>query len=155
MGTLTIRPATAADQSMIRRMIREANINPMNLHWQRLLVAEEGLRTVGIGPVKQHGDGSRELASLAVAPSCRGAGIGSALVHELIARHGDDLLHLTCRREMQGYYERFGFQRVPRREYPRYFARFLPVFNSIARLFGEHIVLMRRNPAAADPLEPL
>lgn len=155
MTPLFIREATAADQETIRRMIREANINPMNLRWQHFLVAEEGVRTVGIGQVKQHGDGSRELASLAVVPDRRGAGIGSALIRELLARHGQDVLHLTCRREMQGYYERFGFQRVSRREYPRYFARFLPVFNSIARLFGEHIVLMRRNPAAPDPLDPM
>ena len=128
-------------------MIREAGINPMNLRWPHFLVAEEGGRIVGVGQVKQHGDGSRELASLAVIPARQGGGIGSALLRELLARHGHELLHLTCRREMQGYYERFGFQRVPRSKYPPYFARFLPVFNAIGRLFGQQIVVMRREGA--------
>ena len=150
MASPSIRDATAGDQATIRRMIREANLNPMNLRWQHFIVAEEDGRTVGIGQVKQHRDGSRELASLAVIPARQGRGIGSALVRELLARHGLGVLHLTCRRQMQAYYERFGFERVPRAEYPRYFARFLPVFNSIGRLFGEQIVLMRRNPTARE-----
>jgi N-acetylglutamate synthase-like GNAT family acetyltransferase len=152
MGSLTIRPATVADQGTIRRMIREASLNPMNLRWPHFLIAEEDGRTVGIGQVKQHSDGSHELASLAVIPSRQGAGIGSALVRELLAGHGHQLLHLTCRSVMVGYYQRFGFERVPRAEYPRFFARFLPAFNAVGRLFGEQIVLMRRNPPPGAPL---
>lgn len=125
-------------------MIRRAGINPMGLKWPRFLVAEEDGRPVGIGQVKVHRDGSHELASLAVVPERQGAGIGSALVRELIARHGDGPLHLTCRREMRGYYERFGFAGLHRSEYPPYFARMVPAFNAIGRLFGEHIVVMRR-----------
>ena len=33
MGPVTIRPATAADQPTIRRLIQEAGINHMSLDW--------------------------------------------------------------------------------------------------------------------------
>jgi amino-acid N-acetyltransferase len=148
MSAFTIRTALSTDQATIRRLIREAGINPMNLNWPHFIVAEEGGRTIGVAQVKRHRDGSRELASVAVVPDRQGDGIGSAMVRELIARHGQDVLHLTCLTERQGYYERFGFRRLERAQYPPYFARMVPVFNSIGRLFGQRIVVMRRDPAA-------
>ena len=144
MAALTIRPAVAADQATIRRMVRRAGINPMNLRWAHFLIAEEGRRTVGIGQVKAHGDGSRELASLAVVPDRQGQGIGSAIIRELLERHGEGVLYLTCRRQMQGYYERFGFRSIVRGDYPPYFARLLPLVNALGRFAGARIVLMRR-----------
>ena len=140
----TIRPATVADQTTIRRMVRDAGINPMNLKWPNFLVAEEGRAIVGIGQVKTHGDGSRELASMAVAKERQGHGIGGAIINALIASQGDRTLHLTCRRQLEGYYERFGFRRIERTEHPAYFARMLPVVNLFARLAGAEIILMRR-----------
>jgi N-acetylglutamate synthase-like GNAT family acetyltransferase len=75
------------------------------------LVAELEGRIVGVGQVRPHLDGSRELASLAVAPDVRRRGIGSQLVKALLAReHGP--LHLFCRRGLRGYYRRFGFEVV-------------------------------------------
>ena len=148
MAAFTIRPATAADQQTIRRMIREAGINPMSLHWPNFLVAEEDGRTIGIGQVKRHGDGSRELASMAVVPERQGEGIGSAVIRELLALHGHEVLHLTCLTKRRGYYERFGFHRLERAEYPPYFKRLVPVFNSIGRLFGQRIIVMRREASA-------
>ena len=148
MPAFILRPATAADQPTIRRMVREAGINPMNLHWPHFLVAEEDGRTVGIGQVKPHRDGSRELASMAVVPDRQGQGIGSALIRELLELHGHDVLHLTCLPTRQGYYARFGFRRLERAEYPPYFRRLVPVFNSIGRLFGQRIVVMRREASA-------
>ncbi len=145
---ITIRPATAADQATIRRMVREAGINPMSLRWPNFLIAEQGGLTIGIGQVKRHRDGSRELASMAVAPDHQGRGVGSAIIRELLARHGAGVLHLTCLVPRQGYYERFGFRRLERREYPPYFRRMVPVFNSIGRLFGQRIVVMRRDATA-------
>ncbi len=139
-----IRPATRADQATIREMIRKAGINPMSLNWPNFLVAEEDGAVVGVGQVKVHGDGSRELASMAVIPARQGEGIGSGIVNALIAGQGGRVLHLTCRRETQGYYERFGFRRLDRADYPPYFARLLPVVNAIARLARTEIVVMRR-----------
>ncbi len=137
-----------ADQATIRAMIREAGINPMSLHWPHFIVAEADGRTVGVAQVKRHRDGSRELASVAVVPDRQGTGIGSALVRELIARHGQDVLHLTCLDARQGYYERFGFRRLTRAEYPPYFGRMVPIFNSIGRLFRQRIIVMRREAGA-------
>jgi N-acetylglutamate synthase-like GNAT family acetyltransferase len=155
---LTIRPATQADQPTIRKMIREAGINPMNLKWPNFLVAEESGLTVGIGQVKRHGDGSPELASLAVVPDRRRQGIGSTLVRELIARHGGEVLYLTCRSQLEGYYERFGFRRLQRAELPPYFARLIPTINAIGRLYRMRILVMRldppRNPPGGDALGP-
>jgi N-acetylglutamate synthase-like GNAT family acetyltransferase len=142
---VTIRPATEADQPTIRRMVREAGINPMNLRWPNFLVAEESGAVVGIGQVKTHGDGSRELASMVVVPGRRGQGIGAALIERLIALHPDTALHLTCRKDLVGYYERFGFRRVPVSEWTPFIRRSIPVINLFVRLFGAEIVVMRRD----------
>ncbi|HEY2941485.1 MAG TPA: hypothetical protein VGN09_03535, partial [Vicinamibacteria bacterium] len=63
---VTIRPATQADQATIVRLVRRANLNRMNLRWPNFLVAESDGGVVGIGQVKTHRDGSRELASMVV-----------------------------------------------------------------------------------------
>src|SRR4029077_7832668 len=139
----TIRRATEADQSTIRRLIREASLNPMSLDWPNFVVAEEEGAIVGIGQVKPHRDGSRELASIAVVPARQGSGIGSAVIRTLLARE-TAVLHLTCRLQMQGYYERFGYRRLQPAEFPRYFRRLIPIVNTFARLRGIEIVVMRR-----------
>jgi N-acetylglutamate synthase-like GNAT family acetyltransferase len=141
---VTIRPATEGDQPTIRRLINEANLNRMGLHWQTFLVAEENGEVVGVGQVKAHGDGSRELASMAVVPPRQGQGIGSTIINALLAREQDVVLYLTCRRELEGYYNRFGFRLLDLPAYPPYFRRLIPVINSVARLFRIRIVVMRR-----------
>jgi N-acetylglutamate synthase-like GNAT family acetyltransferase len=142
-----IRKATAADQSTIRRFIRQANLNRMSLLWSNFVVAEdEGGSIVGVAQVKPHRDGSRELASIAVVPGRQGKGVGTALIQTLITREQGGVLHLTCRRDMQGYYQRFGFRRLAPAEYPLYFKRLIPLANFAARIFGTRIVVMRRDP---------
>ncbi len=141
---LNIRPATEADQPTIRRLIKEANLNRMSLHWPNFVVAEDDGANVGVGQVKAHGDGSRELASLAVVPARQGQGIGRALIETLLAREPGVVLHLTCRRQLEGYYERFGFRRLEPAEYPPYFGRMMPLVNLVARFFGTRILVMRR-----------
>ena len=144
MVTATIRAAKAEDQATIRRIIRAANLNPMSLDWPNFLIAEDAGGVVGIGQVKTHRDGSRELASIAVVPARQGQGIGSAIVNALLDRHGGGVLHLTCERKNEGYYERFGFRRLPHKEWPRYFARLLPLVNAVAWLGRTEIIVMRR-----------
>ena len=107
-------------------------------------MAEEGGSIVGVGQVKPHRDGTRELASIAVLPGRQGRGIGSEIVNALIAREHGEVLHLTCRTQLQGYYERFGFALVEPAENPRHFRRRLPVLNSFLRAFGIRIIVMRR-----------
>ena len=141
----TIRDATVNDQATIRRIVRAANINPTGLEWPRFIVAEDGGAIVGVGQVKQHRDGTRELASIAVIPDRQGQGVGSAIIEELLRReHG--IVHLTCRSRLQGYYERFGFRLLSSRDYPPYFARRMPMINAFLRPFGIRIIVMRRDP---------
>jgi N-acetylglutamate synthase-like GNAT family acetyltransferase len=145
-----IRPATQADQPAITAMVRAAGINPLSLHWPRFRVAEDAGRVVGVAQIKVHGDASRELASLAVAPDRQGEGIGGALIRHLLDQpEGQPPLFLMCRHELEGYYGRFGFRRVERGEMPSYFRRMTrvaAVFMAIAVLFGEqrHVIVMRR-----------
>jgi N-acetylglutamate synthase-like GNAT family acetyltransferase len=119
----------------------------MSLNWPNFVVAQEDRKddgeVVGVGQVKAHGDGSRELASIVVVPAHQGSGIGSAVIRTLLASH-PGVLHLTCRRELQGYYERFGFRRLDRAEYPPYFARMIPLVNLVGRFGGIQILVMRR-----------
>ncbi len=140
---LTLRDATVEDQPTIRQIVRAANINPTGLEWPRFIVAEDAGAIVGVGQVKPHRDGTRELASIAVLPRRQGQGIGKTIIEELIRRE-KGTLHLTCRARLQGYYERFGFRKLESRDYPPYFARMLPILNTLGRLFRIRVIVMRR-----------
>jgi len=140
---LTLRDATVEDQPTIRQIVRAGNINPTGLEWPRFIVAEDAGAIVGVGQVKPHRDGTRELASIAVLPRRQGQGIGKTIIEELIRRE-KGTLHLTCRARLQGYYERFGFRKLESRDYPPYFARMLPILNTIGRLFRVRVIVMRR-----------
>jgi N-acetylglutamate synthase-like GNAT family acetyltransferase len=143
---LTLRDATASDSATIRRIVRAARINPSGLYWPRFIVAEDGALIVGVGQVKPHRDGTREIASIAVIPARQGQGIGTAIIEELLRRE-KGTLHLTCRSRLQGYYERFGFTLLASRDYPPYLARRLRVINTFLRPFGIRIIVMRRDSA--------
>jgi len=140
---LTLRDATIEDQPTIRQIVRAANINPTGLDWPRFIVAEDAGAIVGVGQVKPHRDGTRELASIAVLPARQGQGIGTAIIQDLVRRE-NATLHLTCRSRLQGYYERFGFRRLESRDYPPYFARMLPILNTLGRFFRVQVIVMRR-----------
>src|SRR4051812_37601455 len=107
---VTIRPAVAADQAAIKRIIHEAEINPNHLDWPRFVVAEVGGKVVGVGQVKPHKDGSRELASIAVIPDYQRQGIASRIINTLLAREHEPL-YLMCEVKNETFYERFGFRR--------------------------------------------
>ncbi|HKB34035.1 MAG TPA: GNAT family N-acetyltransferase [Candidatus Dormibacteraeota bacterium] len=140
----TIRPATQDDQPAIRRVIAEVHLPRMNLQWPNFVVVEEDREIVGMGQVKSHRDGSRELASIAVVPKRQGDGVGTAVIEALLGREVRAVLHLSCRRELETYYERFGFKRVEQAEYPPYFRRTTRMANLITRFFGIHLIVMRR-----------
>jgi N-acetylglutamate synthase-like GNAT family acetyltransferase len=143
----TIRPATEADRPTIRRIVLEARINRMSLNWPNFVVAEDRGAIVGVGQVKQHKDGSRELASIAVIPARQGQGVGSAIIETLLAREPGAVLYLTCQSQLEPYYRRFGFRFVDPVEYPPYFRRIVPLVNAVMRLFKLRIVVMRREAA--------
>jgi N-acetylglutamate synthase-like GNAT family acetyltransferase len=142
------RPATEADQAEITRIVRASNITPYWLDWPRFLVAEDQGRIVGVGQVKQHGDGSRELASIATIPDYRHKGVATAVVNALLARESG-VLFLTCRRQMEPFYNRFGFVTVGREEMSPYFRRIERIANPprfLRRLWGDtRILIMKRS----------
>jgi N-acetylglutamate synthase-like GNAT family acetyltransferase len=140
-----LRPAIASDQPTITRMIHDAGINPMSLDWHRFLIAEDDGQIIGVGQIKVHGDGSRELASLAVIPSRQGQGIGGEIIRALLANE-TGTMYLTCRQGLETYYARFGFRRIALDEMPPYFRRLMrlaKVFITLARAEGP--IVMKRD----------
>jgi len=140
-----IRPATADDAPVVRALIRRVRINPTGLDWRRFLIAEgpEGM-IIACGQVKPHGDGTRELSSVAVDENWRGRGAARAIIERLQQRAGPPLW-LTCRSGLEPMYTRFGFQRVhDRRALSPYFQR----LDRLARLLlgilrpGEGLAIM-------------
>jgi N-acetylglutamate synthase-like GNAT family acetyltransferase len=108
------RPASADDQQAISDFVRSEHLNPTGLHWQRFTIAldNEG-RLVGCVQVRHHRDGSRELGSFAVRPQWRKRGIGARLVERALLRDPGPV-HLVTRRELAGYFSRWGFAPVTR-----------------------------------------
>jgi N-acetylglutamate synthase-like GNAT family acetyltransferase len=144
---VSLRPAAAADNQVIRAIIRGEGLNPLGLHWQNFLLAEDSQRRiVGIGAVKQHADSSRELASIAVLPEWRGRGVASAIIHYLLAREGGPL-YLTCRDTMVPFYLRFGFRRIDRDEMTPYFRRLFRILGVVIRAIhaGKGPVVMKKD----------
>lgn len=109
---LTLRPAGASDEGEVKRLVRQARLNPFGLDWRRftLLENQQG-RVVGCVQVKPHGGGAQELASLVIAPDWRGQGLGSNLVRHVQAEAGPPLW-LMCAPNLKSYYRQFGFRPV-------------------------------------------
>lgn len=142
-----LRRAVEQDEPAIKALVRSANINPLGIRWQRFLVAEDvtsvGQRIVGIGQIKMHGDGSRELASIATVPDRQGEGIATSIIESLLkaeASVSPGPLYLTCRGPMEPFYQRFGFRKVERlADAPVYFRRLMraaEILFVLGRLFG-------------------
>lgn len=109
---LRFRPAVETDQPIIIKMVRGAHINPMGLKWPHFLVIEDASgEIVGLGQIKPHRDGSRELASLVVAEGWRGQGLGHAMVRRLKEEAGPPLW-LMCRSTLVPFYAQAGFLEV-------------------------------------------
>ncbi len=136
-----LRSARKEDAAAIRKLIHQVGINPTGLDWRRFMLAvDEHDRMAGCAQVKPHGDGTRELASLAVQPAYRGQGVARQLIEYMLARTPSPL-YLTCRSRLQPFYEKFGFQVVSSQELPPYFWRIA----RLAALFG-------RGPASTNGL---
>jgi N-acetylglutamate synthase-like GNAT family acetyltransferase len=143
----SLRPATQADAGIIRQIIHEVGINPMALDWERFILATDAEgRVIGCGQVKVHGDGSHELASIAVLPEWRGKGIARRIIETLLEQH-PGRLYLTCQSRLGPLYEKFGFQRIQLGEMTPYFRRLSRIVSIVSKLFRQqHIMLvMMRN----------
>ncbi|MFC1960886.1 GNAT family N-acetyltransferase [Chloroflexota bacterium] len=139
---ITLRPAQPAEQSIIRQMVRKAHLNPMGLDWSHFLVAEAAGEIVGIGQIKPHGDGSRELASLVVRPDTQGQGVGGAIIRALQEK-AESPLYLMCRADLAPYYERFGFAMLALAEMPPYFRRIARLMNLFAPSDNPRLAVMK------------
>jgi N-acetylglutamate synthase-like GNAT family acetyltransferase len=136
---LTLRPATADDQAHIVAIIRKAGIYPLGLKWQRFIVAESEGRIVGVGQIKPHRFGARELGSIAVIPSRQKEGIARQIIEALLAREAG-AVYLTCYYPLEDFYELFGFRRLKWQEMPLDFkgiTLFLAAITPIGKLIVE------------------
>lgn len=140
-----LRPATAADQDIIQQMVRAARINPTGLKWERFWLAVTPQdEIIGCVQIKPHADGSRELASLVVAPSWRGRGVARAMIEHLQSLNPPPL-YLMCRSSLGAFYTRFGFQPLDAGQMPPYFRR-VSSLAGLVRLLqqkGETLLVMR------------
>jgi len=152
----TIRPAESSDDQAIRKLIRQAHINPTGLDWRRFLVAVDPAgQVIGCGQIKPHQDGSSELASIAVVPEWRLQSVASSVIQQLLAMFAGDL-YLLCRSSLGPFYEKFGFHTIEAKDMPPYYKR----INRLARWFsrlekkGETLLVMRRL-SEPQPRRPL
>ncbi len=147
--TYTIRTAGAADEATIKAMIRAEQLDPLNVHWQNFLVAEDISmgRIIGIGQVKPYRSG-RELGSLVVAADRRQIGVGGAIINALIARERGSLL-LFCLAFREPYYAKFGFRRCGLRDLRGEFKLKYAVGMAFTRLIGRRLIVMQRLASTA------
>jgi N-acetylglutamate synthase-like GNAT family acetyltransferase len=137
-----IRPARAQDQATITAMVRGAHLNPMDLRWQRFLVAEDGSGIVGVGQIRPH-EGASELASLVVREDRRGQGVGGQIIHALLAQL-PGTVYLFCRPQLESYYAQFGFRAVSVKEAPSPLRLRYAIGRFITQLFFKRPMLMMK-----------
>jgi N-acetylglutamate synthase-like GNAT family acetyltransferase len=143
----SLRQAVAADSSAIRALIHAVRINPLDLDWRNFIVAESSAgEFIGCGQVKQHGDGSQELASIAVIAAWRGRGVARAIIEYLLNAQGG-VLYLTCRSSLGAFYEQFGFRAITAADMPPYFRRIHRLAGMLTelRIHGETLLVMQRS----------
>jgi len=136
-GGISLRPATEADFTEIKALIRQARINPTKLDWRRFTVAVNGPgQMIACGQLKPVPGGLTELASLAVRPAYRQQGVARVLIEHLLA-DAPRPVYLTCRSGLGELYEKFGFQALEPDDTPAYYRR-------LQRLAGLLVELSRR-----------
>jgi N-acetylglutamate synthase-like GNAT family acetyltransferase len=143
----TLRQADAKDAETIRQIISQVHINPTGLNWQRFILAVDQMdKIIGCGQIKPHGDGSLELASIAVLPEWRDKGVARSIIEHLLEQHHGKL-YLTCRAQLGPLYQKFGFQVISTAEMPTYFKRVSGLVNLVPRLRHQpdRLFVMRRN----------
>jgi N-acetylglutamate synthase-like GNAT family acetyltransferase len=124
MVSYLIRPARETDSSAIKHLIRSVGINPMDLDWRRFMVAvDEQDQLLATGQIKPHQKGAiLELASIAVTEEHRGKGLARAVIEHLL-KDSPRPLYLTCRSQLQPFYQKFGFETLSYPEMPRFYQR--------------------------------
>jgi N-acetylglutamate synthase-like GNAT family acetyltransferase len=127
-----IRKAARSEAFAIRRMIWQVGINPFGLDWRRFIVAVDLKgKVIGCAQLKPHKGGAIELASVAVSKPYRSQGIAGTLIRHLLKKQHKPV-YLTCRENLTGYYERFGFTVVNEESY------LPPYFNKVRRFYKKY-----------------
>lgn len=113
---LAIRPASQTDLPEIARI---QTASPEAARWKPesylaydCLVATLDGRVAGFVVARQTAPGETEILNLAVAPEARRGGVGTALMHETMARRSGEIF-LEVRQSNEGaraLYRRLGFQ---------------------------------------------
>ncbi|HEY9828068.1 MAG TPA: GNAT family N-acetyltransferase [Stenomitos sp.] len=104
-----LQPAQAKDVWAIRALVLRAFLDPTQLQWSQFWVLVYEDRIIGCGQLRQFDD-AQELGSLVIAPAWRDRGLGTFLVHHLIAQASFPL-YLECLGErLYQYYQRLGFE---------------------------------------------
>ncbi len=139
---LTIRRATAADQTDIRAIIRTAGLDPGNLAWSNFVLAEVDGQIAGIGQIRPYPN-CPELGSIVTLPEYRGQGIAARIIETLLDGR-TDTIYLECAGRMASFYTRFDFQEIPWQQAPMPLKFKAGLGNMIGRLGGWHIAVMKR-----------
>jgi len=153
--SITFRAASEADEPTVKSIVRRARLHPFNLHWQNFIIALDADTIVGVGQIKEHGDGTRELASMAILPDYQNQGIGSEIIRQLITPEVGTL-YLMCPNFRESFYNRFDFQTITGSEIPgslRGWVKLGRWLTSIMTLFGSEdftILAMKREPQEED-----
>lgn len=142
-ANFTLRPARADEQPKIRSMIRAAQLDPMNVHWENFLIAEEDQRIIGFGQIKPY-SGARELGSILVVKRKREQGVGAAIINALIEHEQGGTLYLFCLNFRESYYNQFGFKRVYLRDLPRSLKFKYAMGWFFTRFFRSKVIAMKR-----------
>ncbi len=145
MSEIIFRPATESDADDIKALIHLVRINPMNLDWQRFLIASHADRgPVACAQIKPHADGTSEFASLAVHPDFRGQGLARQLMEQILLT-APRPLYLTCISHLEPLYNKFGFRALAKEELTPYFRRVQIFASTMLHLFadGESLLVMR------------
>jgi len=148
MIDIAIRPARQEDQQTIVSLVRQAKINPRNLHWQNFLVAGQNGNVVGIRQVKVYEEGTREVASGFVLPEYRRQGISAQLMNALLACETGPLYTMVNEKRAP-YYEQFGFRRVDVSQLPADFRKEY----RIGRIITTLISIFRKDKIRIIPLK--
>ena len=123
MPEIILRPALESDAPNIRDLIHRVGINPLDLDWRHFIIAGSADNLfIGCAQLKQHRDGSFELASLAVEQEYRGQGVARAIIEYFLA-HSPRPLYLMCQPSLVPFYDKFGFRETGSEEMPPYFRR--------------------------------
>jgi N-acetylglutamate synthase-like GNAT family acetyltransferase len=124
--TISVRRATAEDQSVISRLVRAARLNPAGLAWPGFVVAEQDGRLVGAAQLRRHPDDALELASLVVEPYARGAGVATSMVDALLERE-TGIVYTIIDRRFARHFTRWGFAAAAPADLPRSIRRTLGI----------------------------